>query len=160
VGSLERRLEILEGRLEAPALPLSAEAEFEGVYNTWWSHSAGNTVGLFTDREINLLGAFYVFREVPDRKHTFPSGGVVEWADNRGGTTSLSVEGDVQVEDLPERISKNVDRMDPVEQPTRERYLREDPRRYSEHILGAYRISDTKRPPKYIPRRSRGEGRS
>ena len=151
MANVRRRLASLEERVSPPAPELSPEAEMDGVYETWWLHAAGYTVGLFTDREINLLGALYVLREVPGRKHTFPSGAVVEWVEHDGDTCSLYLNGRVEIEDLPERISKNVDRMDSEEQPARERYLREDPRRYSEHILGAYRISKTKKPPKYIP---------
>lgn len=152
MANVRRRLASLEERVSPPTLALSVEEEFEGVYETWWSHAAGYTVGLFTDREINLLGALYVLRDMSDRTHTFPSGAVVEWVEHDDDTCSLYLDGRVEIEDLPERISKNVDRMDPKEQPARERYLREDPRRYSEHILGAYRISETKKPPKYIPR--------
>lgn len=150
--SIERRLGRLEEQASPPPPVLSAEDEIEGVYNTWWSHAAGNTVGLFTDREINILGALYVFREVPERKHAFPCGALVEWTDNGDGTLALHVGGEVQIGDLPEKMSVYVDRMDPIEQRGRERYLREDPCLYSEHMLGAYRISEMKRPPKYIPR--------
>lgn len=148
---LNSRLEALEEGYPPPALELPIEDEFEGVYETWRSHACGYTVGLFTDREINILGAIHVLRDVPGRVHRFPSGAFVKWGDNEDDTLSLFVEGDVQVEDLPERMSKNVDRMDPSEQPARERYLRERPRAYTDHILGAFRISETKKPPHYIP---------
>lgn len=157
-GNVHRRIETLEEQVSPPVPALSVEDEFEGVYQTWWSHACGYTVGLFTDREINILGALYVLEDVPGRTHCFPSGALVAWEENADGTMSLRLDGDVQVEDLPARVSKNVDRMDPAEQPTRHRYLREHPLAYSDHILGAYRISETKKPPRYIPVAHRGGG--
>ena len=90
-------------------------------------HGDGRVRYPATDRELHLLGLLCAREQQPGGvgEHRFPSGAVVSWRDNGDGTPSVSTSGYVRLEDLPEGVREYFKRMDPAEQPEREKRLYE-----------------------------------
>ncbi len=136
-GGLERRLEDLEaregGNLEEFA-DWPIEDQLEQVLDALRMHRITDTAQLATDRQIHLMGLLCAREELPDGEgeYRFPSGLVVSWTSYADDTCSASASGYVRVEDLPEGVREHFERMDPVKQPERERWLYGDRHRARE----------------------------
>ena len=113
----------------------SIEDQVEEVRDALRLHRIASTAQLATDRQIHLMGLLCAREELPggEGEHRFPSGVVVSWSNNGDETWKVSASGYVSIEDLPEGVREHFKRMDPVEQPERERWLYADRHRAREH---------------------------
>ena len=129
-SGIRRRLEALEAHRapasrDFPDWPI--EDQFDDVVDALRVHKAGGTAQLATDRQIHLMGLLCARDNLPGGfgEHRFPSGAVIVWIDNEDGTVDVGASGYVRVEDLPDGVREYWERMDPDEQPDRERWLYE-----------------------------------
>lgn len=126
---MQRRLNKLE-ELATPygTSPLAAfpdwpfDDQAEDMLNALLLHRCAGSVQLCTDREINVLGILHAFFRLPDdeEEHRMASGAVVSLTRN-GPQFDISLSNNVSIEDLPKSVQRYIKRIDPDEQPARER---------------------------------------
>lgn len=119
------RLEALAHAEQEELLSWRPDDQLQDVLEILQVHRWGGSVYPATDREIRILGALHAYQQLPagEGEYQLPSGAVVSLTDNADGTTSVSVRGRADVEDLPEGTREYVRRMDPDRQPERDRQL-------------------------------------
>ncbi len=127
LGRRLERLEDLAGGAPGQRGGWPVEGQLEDVLDSLWLHRCGRYVYAATDREIHLMGLLCARWELPEGwgEHRYPSGAVVRWIDDGEGGALIEATDPVQVEDLPEGVREYFERMDPTEQPERERKLYE-----------------------------------
>ncbi len=130
MANLERRVEALE-RISAPHefpdWPVEEQVK-DAVdklqfYRRFHANSSVRYAA--TDREITMLGIAHAWEELQgDGEIRLPhSGTAIRYLQDGEDTFSMSVDGVVVVEDLPEGVREYFKRMDPEEQPAREMRL-------------------------------------
>lgn len=98
LGRRIERLEELADPVPQKRGPWPVEDQLEDVLDILWDHRNGRYTYAATDRELRLMASMCAGEEIT---------------------------GTVESEDLPEGVREYFDRMDPREQPARERYLYE-----------------------------------
>src|SRR5215210_1722173 len=118
-----------------PDWPLDDQAE--DMMEALLLHRCPGSVQLCTDREINVLGILHAFYRLPggEGKYQMASAAVVSLTEAGEGIFDISLSGDVSVEDLPEGVQRYIERIDPGQQPVRERWLYEQRDRPRQHLF-------------------------
>lgn len=146
MGNLRRRLEKLEegARPERRLADWPLEDQMEDVLSALQVHRWGGTKQLATDRQIRLMGILCAMRELDgdSGEYRFPSGLTVTLTPDENSDSGLRVDAPrpIRVEDLPEDVGRYFERMDPADQPERERWLHETWRRRKEQREEAARF--------------------
>ena len=112
MNGLERRLQSLESRIPPPRSS-DAGLAVRGTLDRLAACKQAGRAGEFTEREINLLGGLYAWREMDgvSGEHKLPSGAAIVWIDDGNGTWRVSASGSVAVEDLPDGVRQYVCRL-------------------------------------------------
>jgi hypothetical protein len=135
-GGIRKRLEELEEQAFG-AYPFAdfpdwdAEDQLEQVAHVlrWYRgfHADGRVLYPATDREIHLLALLCAIWELGGPgsvgDHAFPSGLLVSFRDEGNGYVDVSASRWACLEDLPYDVRRHFERMDPLKQFERERFL-------------------------------------
>lgn len=139
-NGLDKRLRALEERAcgadplkDFPDWDLVDQLEAVIEVLRWYKefHSDGVIRYPATDRELHVLALLHSLVESggPPPKsgeHRFPSSLTVAWREYNDGTHSVSTSWRTRLEDLPDDTRRYFERMNPPEQPERERFLYAD----------------------------------
>jgi hypothetical protein len=116
-----------------PDWPL--EDQIEAVLDALRLHRIAGTKQLATDRQIHLMGLACVADALGEEggEHAFFSGLIVALTPDADGGFRVDAPRLIRVEDLPEGVREHFERMDPAEQPERERWLYEHRHASNQH---------------------------
>jgi hypothetical protein len=136
VGVRDRLRHLEEHMLPAhwPYEEWPAQDQLEAVLDFLDTHRRFRTVGVCTDREINLLGICTAYEELGGAgEWTAPcSGAIITVTDNGDGTFNASLSANVAAEDLPEGVREYVKSWGPKGQERRDRWLFENRERFKQ----------------------------
>jgi len=136
-NGLGKRLSALEERTfgadpfeDFPDWDLTEQLEGVAEVLRWYRAFHADCLVLYplTEREAHLLALLCAQWELggpplQSGEYRFPSGLTVAWRDNSDGTFAASASRWARLEDLPDDVRRHFKRMDPLEQPQRERFL-------------------------------------
>lgn len=129
MGSVRRRVEALERKAPHEFHDWPVEEQVKDAVDRLQFyrrfHANDPVRYAATDRELKMLGIAHVWEELQgDGEIRLPhSGTAIRYLQDGEDTFSMSVDGVVVVEDLPEGVSGHLKRMNPEEQPARDQRL-------------------------------------